>query len=50
VAAGHEGSDVAKMFNEWGIVAFVLKYRLPDDAIMIDKTIGPYRTPRGQFR
>jgi acetyl esterase/lipase len=41
VAAGHEGSDVAKVFNEWGIVAFVLKYRLPDDAIMIDKTIGP---------
>jgi acetyl esterase/lipase len=41
VAAGHEGSDVAKLFNEWGIIAFVLKYRLPDDAIMIDKTIGP---------
>ena len=41
VAAGHEGSDVAKVFNEWGIVAFVLKYRLPEDAIMIDKTIGP---------
>jgi len=41
IAAGHEGSDVAKVFNEWGIVAFVLKYRLPDDAIMIDKTIGP---------
>ncbi|MEP7371901.1 MAG: alpha/beta hydrolase [Chitinophagaceae bacterium] len=41
VAAGHEGGDIAKVFNEWGIVAFVLKYRLPDDAIMIDKTIGP---------
>ena len=41
LAAGHEGSDVAKVFNDWGITAFVLKYRLPDDAIMIDKTIGP---------
>lgn len=41
VAAGHEGSDIAKVFNEWGIVAFVVKYRLPDETIMIDKTIGP---------
>ncbi len=41
LAATHEGSDVAKAFNEWGITAFVLKYRLPNDAIMIDKTIGP---------
>src|SRR5262245_22478963 len=29
VAAGHEGYDVAKKFNEMGIAAFVLKYRLP---------------------
>lgn len=41
LAAGHEGSDVARVFNEWGITAFVLKYRLPNDAIMEDKTIGP---------
>ncbi len=41
LAAGHEGSDVAKVLNEWGIIAFVLKYRLPDDSIMPDKTIGP---------
>ena len=41
LAASHEGSDVAKTFNEWGITAFVLKYRLPDDTIMIDKSIGP---------
>ena len=37
----HEGSDVAKIFNDWGITAFVLKYRLPDDTIMVDKSIGP---------
>jgi acetyl esterase/lipase len=40
LAATHEGSDVARLFNEWGITAFVLKYRLPDDTIMIDKRIG----------
>lgn len=41
VAAGHEGFDIAKVFNEWGVAAFVVKYRLPDDAIMVDKSIGP---------
>ncbi len=41
LAAGHEGSEVAKVLNEWGIVCFVLKYRLPDEKIMINKTIGP---------
>jgi len=41
LAASHEGSDVAKLFTSWGITAFVLKYRLPSDAIMVDKTIGP---------
>lgn len=41
LAASHEGSDIARIFNEWGITAFVLKYRLPDDSIMTDKTIGP---------
>jgi acetyl esterase/lipase len=37
----HEGTEVAKLFNEWGIAAFVLKYRLPNDTTMIDKTTGP---------
>jgi acetyl esterase/lipase len=36
-----EGTDVAKILNSWGITAVVLKYRLPDDAIMKDKSIGP---------
>jgi acetyl esterase/lipase len=36
-----EGSAVAKKFNEIGITAFVLKYRLPSDDIMTDKSIGP---------
>lgn len=41
LAAGHEGSDVAEEFVKKGIAAFVLKYRLPSDESMIDKTIGP---------
>jgi len=41
LAASHEGTDVAKAFNEMGITAFVLKYRLPEDSIMVDKSIGP---------
>ncbi|WP_276502753.1 alpha/beta hydrolase [Terrimonas pollutisoli] len=41
LAFNHEGINVAKVFTEWGVTAFVLKYRLPNDAIMTDKTIGP---------
>ncbi|MCX2450538.1 alpha/beta hydrolase [Pedobacter sp. PLR] len=41
LAINHEGDNVAKRFNEIGVAAFVLKYRLPDDAIMVDKSFGP---------
>ncbi len=41
VAIDHEGYAIAKKFNELGVTAFVLKYRLPSDKIMVDKTIGP---------
>ena len=34
LAASHEGSDVARWFNEMGVAAFVLKYRLPNPEIM----------------
>ena len=36
-----EGTDVAKILNSWGVTAIVLKYRLPADAIMKEKSIGP---------
>lgn len=36
-----EGVSAAKEFAKKGIAAFVLKYRLPDDSIMVDKNIGP---------
>ena len=41
VAAGHEGNDFAKAFNEQGITAFVLRYRLPNDACMENKSYVP---------
>jgi acetyl esterase/lipase len=37
----NEGYSIAKAFSQAGISAFVLKYRLPSDQIMVDKTIGP---------
>ncbi len=36
-----EGEDIAKALNKKGVAAFVLKYRLPDDRTMLDKSIGP---------
>jgi len=41
LAIGKEGFDVAKKFAEVGITAFVLKYRLPNDTIMVDKSLAP---------
>lgn len=41
LAMTHEGTDVGKLFASWGITAFVLKYRLPSDAIMVNKAVGP---------
>jgi acetyl esterase/lipase len=36
-----EGVNTAKEFAKNGVAAFVLKYRLPDDSTMVNKTIGP---------
>lgn len=41
LAVNHEGEEVARKFNELGVTAFVLKYRLPDDTIMTDKSFAP---------
>lgn len=41
LAMGHEGLDVAARLADSGIVGVVLKYRLPNDSTMEDKTIGP---------
>lgn len=36
-----EGTIIAEALSRKGISAFILKYRLPNDLIMVDKTIGP---------
>ena len=41
IAAGHEGSDVAKVFNDAGVTVFVLRYRLPNDQCMDHKEYVP---------
>jgi acetyl esterase/lipase len=41
IAAGHEGTDVAKVFNDVGVTAFVLRYRLPKDECMNHKEYVP---------
>ncbi|RZK78078.1 MAG: alpha/beta hydrolase [Pedobacter sp.] len=41
LAIDHEGFNVAKRLNAIGVTAFVLKYRLPSDEIMVDKSFGP---------
>src|SRR5690606_9782626 len=41
LAIDHEGYAIAKRLNKEGITAFVVKYRLPSDETMEDKSIGP---------
>ncbi|PJJ07804.1 acetyl esterase/lipase [Flavobacterium sp. 1] len=50
MAVKHEGSQVAKWLNDLGITAFVLKYRLPDDNIMENKSIGPMQDGQRAIR
>ncbi|MGZ3754106.1 MAG: alpha/beta hydrolase [Mucilaginibacter sp.] len=45
-----EGVKTAKEFAKNGVAAFVLKYRLPDDSTMIDKTIGPLQDAQQAIR
>lgn len=37
----NEGWEIAENMNKLGVAAFVLKYRLPSDLTMKDKSIGP---------
>ena len=50
LATGHEGSAIAEWFNAMGISAFVVKYRLPSDRIMKDKSIGPLQDAQRAMR
>ncbi len=45
-----EGDRVAEWYQSIGVSAFVLKYRLPSDAIMKDKNIGPLQDAQEAMR
>jgi acetyl esterase/lipase len=49
-ALSHEGMDVAKKLNELGITAFVVKYRIPNDATMEKREIGPLQDAQQAIR
>lgn len=50
LAIEHEGTEVARKLNEWGITAFVLKYRIPKDAAQPDKSIAPLQDAQQAIR
>lgn len=41
LAIDHEGDSIAVWLNKNGIAGIILKYRLPNDAIMKNKSVGP---------
>lgn len=50
LAIDKEGTKVAQWLNSLGIAAFVVKYRLPNDKIMKNKTIGPLQDAQEAVR
>lgn len=45
-----EGTEQARYFVDHGIAAFVVKYRIPSDATMVDKSIGPLQDAQQAMR
>jgi len=50
LAFNHEGHAIAKWLNDNGIAGIVLKYRLPSDLIMKDKSVGPLQDAQEAIR
>jgi pectinesterase len=50
LAFDKEGTKVAEELNRWGVTAFVLKYRLPDDTTNIDKSLAPLQDAQQAIR
>jgi len=50
LAFDKEGTRVAEEMNKWGVTAFVLKYRLPDDTTNIDKSLAPLQDAQQAIR
>src|SRR5512139_3476562 len=50
LAFDHEGNAIAKWLNDNGIAGIILKYRLPSDKIMKDKSVGPLQDAQEAMR
>ncbi len=50
LAIAHEGIAIAKWLNENGIAGIILKYRLPSDLTMKDKSVGPLQDAQEAIR
>ncbi|AYN66294.1 beta-galactosidase [Euzebyella marina] len=50
LAIEKEGHKVARWFNTLGISAFVLKYRMPNDRTMKNKSVGPLQDAQEAMR
>jgi len=50
LAFNHEGHAVAQWLNDNGIAGIILKYRLPTDLIMKDKSVGPLQDAQEAIR
>ncbi len=50
LAFNHEGNDIARWLNDNGIAGIILKYRLPSDLIMKDKSVGPLQDAQEAMR
>jgi acetyl esterase/lipase len=46
----YEGTQQAQFFIDHGIAAFVVKYRIPSDRTMVDKSIGPLQDAQQAIR
>lgn len=46
----YEGTQQATWFVDHGIAAFVVKYRIPDDRTMVDKSMGPLQDAQQAMR
>jgi acetyl esterase/lipase len=50
LAYDHEGIQVAKWFQSRGVAGVILRYRLPSDQIMKDKSVGPLQDVQEAIR
>jgi acetyl esterase/lipase len=50
LAAEHEGIEIARAFNDIGITAFLLKYRIPSDRTCVDRSLAPLQDAQQAIR